>query len=388
MTDTSGPTPKRVLFIANGNGEDSIAAEIIRTLSAQIAAEAYPMVGAGGAYANLCPIIGPRAQVPSEGWRHTSGSVARDVKGGMLSSIFPAIKFLKSIRKRYDAIVVVGDGVGPLLCWLAGLPIDIYLDVFKSGYAHTYNAFERFIIGRAARTVFCRDDMLASTLRKANIDGRCAGNIMLDCVPYGFYDIGSRRSRKLAVALLPGSRQTTAESLKKQVDALRLLPPELLPDVFVAIAKGIEPEVLAAATGLTHVAGAADDISDQGLLQGEGLTLHLAHGVLGNLIEASDVVLSQAGTATQQALGLGKPVITFDRADNRPKRMADEQSLMGEARILTEETAVRLAEALQELLGNEEARARLGDIGRHRLGGPGTIDAVRVMLEGNVTASA
>jgi uncharacterized protein (TIGR03492 family) len=371
---------QRVLFIANGNGEDSIAAEIIRKLPKAISVEAYPMVGSGAAYEALCPLVGPRAQVPSEGWRHTAGSVSRDLKGGMLASVGPAIKFLRSIRGRYDRVVVVGDGVGPLLCWLAGLQIDIYLDVFKSGYAHTYGIIERFIIGRAAKTVFCRDHMLATTLRHAKIDGRSVGNVMLDCVPHGAYDFHKRRAHHLAVTLLPGSRATTAYSLKMQVDALKLLPPQLVPDVFVAIAKGIDPQRLATATGLTYKSGDSNESADRGTLTGKGLTLHLAHGVLGNLIEVSDVVLSQAGTATQQALGLGTPVITFNRADNRAKRMADEQALMGEARILTAETPQALVEALGRLLADPNERVRLGDIGRQRLGGAGTIDAMLEML--------
>ena len=380
MTQNSSGAARRVLFVANGNGEDSIAAEIIRKLPKSINAEAYPMVGNGRAYDELCPIVGPRAQIPSEGWRHTAGSVSRDLKGGMLSGILPSVKFLKSVRRRYDKIVGVGDGVGPLLCWLAGLQIDIYLDVFKSGFAHRYSFFERIVIGRAAKTVFCRDIMLAGALCQAGIDGRSAGNVMLDCVPYGTYDMAPHRTRTLAVTLLPGSRQTTADSLAMQIGALTLLSDEWAPDIFVAVATGIDPKDLAKATGLTYRAGTGQQHADLGMLEGQGLQLHLAHGVLGNLIEGSDLILSQAGTATQQALGLGKPVITFNRADNRAKRMRDEQSLMGEARILTQQSQVDLAAAMQGLLADSETRARLGKIGRERLGGPGTIEAVLALL--------
>lgn len=372
---------KRVLFIANGNGEDSMAAEIIKKLPSNITASAYPMVGLGNAYTGLCEIVGPRAQVPSEGWRHTAGSVKRDLQGGMLAGIWPAIKFLKSIRGGFDQVVVVGDGVGPLLCWLAGLKIDIYLDVFKSGYAHGYTFAERFIIGRVARTVFCRDDMLATILKEAKIDGRCAGNIMLDCVHYGDYDMQARREKPRAVTLLPGSRVTTPENLAKQVEALKLLSRDLIPDVFVAVAKGIDIDALAKTTGLVFSKDKNCEASDLGRLDGDGLTLHLAYGVIGNLIDGADLVVSQAGTATQQALGLGKPVITFNRADNRPKRMADEQALMGDARVLTLDNAEDLSVAIKRLLSDEAERLRLGKIGKERLGGPGTIAAVLELLD-------
>ncbi|KFL27679.1 hypothetical protein JP74_06265 [Devosia sp. 17-2-E-8] len=358
----------RFLFIANGNGEDSIAAEIISRLPAGYVADAYPVVGQGRAYEGLAPLVGPRFDIPSEGWRHTKGSVARDVRGGMLSSIRPALSFLRSARGRYDKVVVVGDNVGPILCLLAGLPIDVYLDVFKSGFAHTYSAPERWLIRRTCKTVFTRDAMLAETLARAGIDARAAGNVMLDTTTYGQYDAAARRTRPLAITLLPGSRATTGESLALQVDALRQLPPDLRPDIFVAVAGGIDPTTLAQATGLTHQPPTSGETADLGTLLGDGLTLHLATGVTGNLIEASDVVLSQAGTATQQALGLGRPVITFDRPDNRRKRMADEQALMGESRELVPQDATALATATARLLSDSAERARRGEIGAERLG--------------------
>lgn len=367
---------RRVLFIANGLGEDSIAAAIIAKLPSDIEPAAYPVVGSGKAYDGLCPIVGPRAHIPSEGWRHTSGSVARDIKGGMLSSVRPAINFLKEQRGTYDRVVTVGDAVTPLLCRLAGLKIDIYLDVFKSGYAHRYSFLERWLIKSVARRVYCRDDMLAAALRDAGVDAKCAGNIMLDTVPYGRYGIGKRRTHAHMITLMPGSREWTGESLALQLAALKKLPEALMPDIFVAVAGGVDIADLTEATGLQHKKPKTKTGADLGRLEGDGLVVHLARGVAGNLIEESDVVLSQAGTGTQQALGLGKPVITINRADNRPKRMRDEQALMGEGRILVPEDPDALASALTGLLENEDERARRGTIGRERLGGPGTLDAV------------
>jgi len=170
------------------------------------------------------------------------------------------------------------------------------------------------------------------------------------------------------VTLLPGSRATTGESLALQVEALRLLPEAERPDAFVAVAGGIAPDELATATGLRWERPNSGEAADLGRLVGEDLVLNLATGVTGNLIEAGDVVLSQAGTATQQALGLGRPVITFDRADNRRKRMADEQALMGEARLLVPQDAHALAQATARLLADRDERARLGEIGAERLG--------------------
>lgn len=383
ISGQTGDGPRRVLVVSNGHGEDAIGAELVRMLPKnRFAVAAYPIVGPGRAYEGLCPRVGPRADIPSAGWRHTKGSVARDLGGGMLQSVGPALNFLRAAKAGYDRVVVIGDGVGPLLAFLSGLKIDIYLDVFKSGYAHTYKGLERFVLRRAARTVFCRDNMLAERLRKAGIDGRSAGNVMLDTVPDAPYDIAARRTRPLAVTLLPGSRETTAESLAMQVAALHLLPADLRPDIFVAVAGGIAPGDLATATDLVHTPPDSGEKTDLGRLSGQGLDLHLARGAaLKTLIAEADLVLAQAGTATQQALGLGKPAITFDRADNRRKRMANEQALMGQARILTAQSPEALADATAGLLRDKGERQRLGAIGQHRLGGPGTLAAVLQVLD-------
>ncbi len=378
----SDAEPRRLLFIANGNGEDSIAAEIIRQLPSGFAADAYPVIGTGKAYDAISPIVGPRAHVPSEGWRHEKGSVARDVKGGMFAMVPPAVRFLKSRRGVYDRVIAVGDMVGPILCFMAGLPIDIYLDVFKVGQAHHYLGIEKWVLKRVAGKTFCRDDILAGSLRAAGLDAHSAGNVMLDTVPRGAYDVAARRSRPFAITLMPGSREWTGESLALQIAALTKLPTDVAPDVFLALAGGIDPEDLADRTGFVFAPPESGEKSDAGTLSGQGLTLHLARGVAGTLIEKTDLVLSQAGTGTQQALGLGKPVITFNRAGNRAKRMRDEQALMGEARLLLPEDANTVAGETERLLRDKDLRARLGEIGRKRLGGPGTIAAVVEELRG------
>lgn len=370
-----------VLIISNGNGEDSVAADLIAHLPSGVSASAYPMIGDGVVFAGLSELVGPRAYVPSAGWRHTKGSTAKDIKGGMLTAITPAWAFLRKARGQYDKVVAIGDGVAPLMCWTAGLPIDIYVDVFKSGYAHTYNMFERFILRRVAREIFTRDRLLADLLRKYGISAQSAGNIMLDSVPEGEYDAKSRRQHPLAVLLLPGSRQTAPANLSLQLQAIALMPAPAALDIFVAVAPGLDPDDLANATGTEFTPSAQSQSAELGALEWQGLQVRLVRGALANLVEASDVVLSQAGTATQQALGLGKPVIAMRFATDRAKRIADEQALMGEGRILTEPDPNALGAALRALLADPGECKRRGEIGRARLGGPGTRRAIIARLQ-------
>ncbi len=370
------PGPRRLLFISNGYGEDSIAAAVIRRLPPGVSAEAYPTLGDGHAFADVCPVVGPRAQLASEGWRNVKGSLARDVASGGLATIWPGLKFVRRVRRHYDHVVVVGDLVGVAGCFASGLRGVTYLDVYKTGYGRGYAAAERWLIGHTARTVFCRSETLAASLRETGIDARFAGNVMMDTIPHGTYDVAARRRRPQMATLLPGSRQLTAESFALQAAALRQLPEKHRPDVFLAVAGSVSVNLLASAAGLKLSGPMTGEAGDLGSLSEGEFLVHLAGGAAGNLIEASDVVLSQAGTATIQALGSGKPVITFVNRRDRSSRFRDESALFDAARIVTAPNPAAIAAVLQRLLADADERLRLGAIGRERIGGTGAIDAI------------
>jgi uncharacterized protein (TIGR03492 family) len=370
------PQKPRILFISNGHGEDAIAAQIVARLPAGVAAEAYPTLGAGTAYAGLCPVVGPRAELASQGWRNFRGSLARDMATGGFRTLWPGLRFFRSIRGRYASVVVVGDMVGLAGCLFGGIKDVVYLDVYRTGYGRLYAAPECWLVRRTSRVAFCRHEALAARLRRRGVDARVAGNVMMDAIPYGAYDAAARRRAANAVTLLPGSRQWVEESFARQVEALRRLPEASRPDLFLALAGGIPAEALGRAAGLAHSPPASGEAADRGTLSDGTLTVHVAQGALGNLVEASDLVLSQAGTATIQALGLGRPVVTFVTPRDRPSRVRDENAQFGEARRIVAPEPQRIAEAVAALLADGDERARLGAIGRQRIGGPGAMAAI------------
>lgn len=346
-----------------------------------IVAEAYPMIGAGNAYTGACPLVGPRATLASEGWRNVKGSLQRDIATGGLRTVPPALRFLRKVRGSYDRVVVVGDMVGVLACLFTGHRDLIYLDVYKTGAARLYSGPERWAIKQTCATVFCRSDNLAGSLRAVGVDAHCAGNVMMDTIPHGNYDARQRRKRSFAVTLLPGSRALTAESFALQVAALRKLEASLRPDVFLAVAGGVKVEELGKAAGLRRTATLSAESDDLGELSDGALTIHMARGgAMGNLLAESDLVLSQAGTATVQALGLGIPAVTFVNARDRRSRFRDEQTLFGDARVVVPAEADAVGDAVRHLLAEPADRMRLGRIGRERIGGPGALDAIIAAL--------
>jgi uncharacterized protein (TIGR03492 family) len=335
------------------------------------------MIGAGNAYAGICPIVGPRATLASEGWRNVKGSLSRDVATGGLGTIPPALRFLKSIRGTYDRIAVVGDMTGVIALGLTGHRAITYLDVYKTGAARLYSGLERWVIRQTCDRVFCRAENLARMLADFGVSAEAPGNVMMDTIPYGEYDARARRKRPLAVTLLPGSRALTAESFALQVEALRTLPDDALPDIFLAVAGSVDVGELARAARLRRTSLLSHESADLGQLADDRLTIHMARGTaLGNLIDASDLVLSQAGTATVQALGRGRPAITFVNDRDRRSRFNDEQMLFGDARVVVPSDLAALGDALRRLLTDSGERSRLAAVGQNRIGPPGAIDRI------------
>ena len=372
---------RRLLVISNGIGEDSVGAEIVRRLPRNLPADAYPMLGEGKAYRAACPVVGPRAELPSEGSRVDQGTIRKDIAGGLLGTIQPALKFLREAKATYDGFLVIGDFIGVGACWLAGIREVVYLDVYHTGYGRQYSLPEKLIVKRTCGTVFCRSPRLANQLAAIGVDARASGNVMMDTIPSADYDARRRRLRLKAALLLPGSREATVANFALQIESLARLPDEMKPDVFVAVADGINPEEMAKAANLFFHGPAGRERSDVGRLSGRGLHVHMARGALQTLLDVSDIVLSQAGTATIQALGTGRPVITFTRENDRMKRFIEENRLFGEARRIVPAEPEKISEAVRRLLADPAEVERLAAIGRERIGGPGVIREIIGVLD-------
>ena len=345
----------KLLIISNGHGEDAIAAEIVRRLPGSVTAEAYPTLGDGHAYEGVCPIVGPRAHLPSEGWRNVKNSVAKDVAGGGIATVWPGLRFIRQARGKYDRVMVVGDMIGVYGAWITGHKGILYIDVYKTGFGSAYLPIDKWILKRTARTVFCRSEKLAATLTAACIDAHAAGNVMMDTIPRAAITVPRRRG--LAVTILPGSRAHALDNFALQAKGLALVPDEMRPDLLCAVASSVDESALRE--------------------RAEGLEIaYLPGRALGDLIERSDFVLSQAGTATIQAIGLGRPAITFQTAGDRPSRFRQESQLFGDARLAVDATPEAIAAAIRRLAGDPAERLRRAAIGRDRIGPPGAIEAI------------
>jgi len=363
---------RRILFIANGHGETAIAARLGRAVrerlgGEQLVADLFPLVGDGSGAAGHVRVVGPTAALPSGGLV-AMGNVrafSRDLGAGFLPLWRRQVRFTREAGARYDALVAVGDVYALGMALLSGRR-PIFVGTAKSAYVAPYGPFERTLL-RRARTVFVRDEATARVLRDRRVDAVAPGNAIVDLV-----DDSPPAVREPALGLLPGSRDEAYADAVRLARVARELAARGGPAVaLLSLAPTLDARRMA--VGLADDGWALAPSHEPGVrfVASCGAARLLGwEGPFGALLAASAVTLGQAGTANEQAAAAGIPVIALaSRASGRTDwyRMR-QRRLLGEALLLVPEDPAGAAEAIAALGRDPIRRARMGAIGRERMG--------------------
>jgi uncharacterized protein (TIGR03492 family) len=106
-------------------------------------------------------------------------------------------------------------------------------------------------------------------------------------------------------------------------------------------------------------------------------------GRFADILAACDGVVGLAGTANEQAAGLGKPVVTFP--GRGPQFTAEfarmQKRLLGEAVALTEREPALVATELYSVLTDDKRRAAVVRAGRERMGEPGGAERITGIIK-------
>lgn len=396
----------RVLLLSNGHGEDLSGAHLACELQARgLTVEALPLVGHGRAYRQAgIAVLGTTREFSTGGLGYTSlaGRLTELLQGQPLYVIRRLLPFWFG-RRRYRLVVAVGDLLPVLAAWLSGLPAAVYLVAYSSHYEGRLRLpwpCGWLLRSRRMRLVWSRDDLTAEDLsRQLGRPVRFLGNPFLDpvlpAVPAAAPQNGPPR-----LALLPGSRLPEAlHNVELMLRMLSCLPAELRQPgalgLQAALVGAIESEEIGRrAAGLgwrlesasVESSGAADGDRRERLLVREGLRLRLRWGRFSDVLNDCDLVLSMTGTAAEQAVGLGLPVLQLaGRGPQFTTGFAEAQRrLLGPglfcapgtagARATLQATADLTARLLARLARPEEARrwrAELARIGEQRIGTAG-----------------
>lgn len=355
------------LFISNGMGEDTVAAHLAAHLqSHQVKCLGFPLVGVGLPYQKLgIQVVGPQLELPSGGFNTHSGKAFRkDLKAGLGQLLIQQYRFLKTIST--DHIVSVGDLLPVLAGWIAQKP-QTFIGVNKSDYYHgrgySYLGVEMAFLKAIKAQIFPRDERTHQRLQRNGLLSRYLGNPMMDTfIPESQHGDW--------ITLLPGSREEAKNNLSmmlKVVSELHSRAPQFKFEIALAPSIG-------------HLNYPGWESKPDRLCQGP-LEVRINHN-FGAALGHASLVLGMAGTANEQAVGLGKPVIAWPgEGPQYTARFAKLQSqLLGEALQVLDYEPKQIAERVLATLNDANYLARLPHIGLERMGQAGATDRMVAVL--------
>lgn len=370
-----------LLVVCNGRGEDYIAARVLERLAAiapEVSASAFPLVGTGDQLAAAgVDVVGPRRAMPSGGFTmHSPGVLWRDLRAGLLDLTIRQAAFLR--RQKPDAVFVVGDVYAQAQAALVPAPRRVLQTLVSAHHAGGGPAVLRYFMEgfrapelwlmRRADKVYARDAATARLLTRAGVRAAHLGNPMMDGLAAPPLVAGDD-VRAPVVALLPGSRGQAERSVELMRLALSLSAPVVGLVAWTADRVPSRPE-----------GWEAEDARVPGVLaawrQGEA-RLWWTRDRFASVLAAADAVIGTAGTANEQAVGLGLPVVAFPVPPfyGEPY-MRNQKRLLEGALLTTEAEPERIAAMLRLALTDAGVRERARRTGVERMGGPGASRAL------------
>lgn len=336
----------RLLALSNGHGEDEVAVRVLRQIC-QICpdwdVQALPIVGKGSAYEQAgIEIYGPtQGAMPSGGFIYMNQKeFLRDLRSGLPSLTWSQLQACRRWAKKDGCILAVGDIVPLLFARWSGAPFS-FIGTAKSEYYLrselpnpspkrspltqwldcVYLPWERWLMQHhQCKAVFPRDHLTSTLLKQWPIPVFDLGNPMLDDLdPQSILtsDLLPQKSHK--ILLMPGSRLPEAygnwQLIVESITPLAQAQENLL---FIgAIASQLD------LTQLCQIAASAGwNVDDQQSelsvphrwLALENVQMLLVQRAFSDSLHLADMAIAMAGTATEQCVGLGKPVITIPGA--------------------------------------------------------------------------
>lgn len=381
-----------LLIISNGHGEDFIAARLGEALQGRLPSlniEAFPLVGTGAQLERAgLTVRGPVRRLPSDGFTmHHPLLIWRDLKAGLLGLTLSQAAYLR--RRRPDAVLVVGDVYGQMHASLVRAPRRVLQPLVsvhhlsEQGsrsplrfFMERFRGPELFLLRRAQR-VYTRDAATAAYLEGRGVRGATyLGNPMMDGLDVAPLraDLGPRPANvRPALALLPGSREQAAGSVRVMLAALLLARPTLglvawtherVPEPSEGwLADEEAPEL----EGLLAAWRSFDGARRVWWLRGRfAAVLASAHAALGT-----------AGTANEQAVGVGLPVVAFEVPPLFGREyLANQARLLGNGLLLSDSAPGAVARQLERALTDERVRELAAAAGAERMGAPGASAAL------------
>ncbi len=393
-----------VLCISNGHGEDTIAVQVLtelRRLPKAPSITAMPIVGEGGTYRKVgIPIAGPAETLPSGGFIYMDGRQAlRDIRSGLMALTRRQLTTVRQWAENNGGhILAVGDIVPLAFAWWSGAEYS-FIGTAKSEYflrddtgplaqrpwvegwsGSVYLPWERWLMAHPrCQRVFVRDQLTAKHLQQWQIPAHYAGNPMMDGLNTCIDKLEKLAAAfppapaLLTVALLPGSRAPEVfdnwQRLLIAIDSVRATFPERQVRLLAAISPSLN---LAAFKHPLVAAGWTPQFGSYTTFSRGNAMVVLTQNAFPECLHLSDCAIATAGTATEQMVGLGKPVFTFPgQGPQFTRTFAEVQSRLLGPSVMLLSNPQDVGAAMAACLQDSTRLHQIAENGRHRMGQAG-----------------
>lgn len=396
----------KLLVLSNGHGEDTIALRIIEQLqniTKQLEITALPIVGEGYSYikANIA-IAGKVQQMPSGGFIYQGGKpLLQDLQGGLVNLTLEQLRLVKHWGSEGGLVLAVGDIVPLFYAWWSRSNYA-FVGTAKSEYylrddqqwltktswlekrlGSVYLPWERWLMSRpTCKAVFPRDSLTTKILQQWSIPVYDLGNPMMDGL------VATTRipqSDKITILLLPGSRMPEALHNWQQIliSLIKIISGEQTKQVeflaAIAPALDLHPFINSAVTQQWQIS----QENDQSItLVQNNSKLILSAQSYQKFLNQADIAIAMAGTATEQFVGLGKPVVIMPgQGPQFNYAFAEAQSRLLGCSVILVESPVAVSIAIAQVMNQPQLLAQIALNGNQRLGEAGAAARIAQYLE-------
>ncbi len=354
--------------------------------------EALPFVGLGHSYLDKgISILGNQREFSTGGIGYTSfRGRLKELFQGQIIYLMGRIFRLLLIAKHYDLLVVIGDVVPVFAAWLSGKPAVSYLVAYSSHYEGHLRlpwpcasclASKRYL-GIYSRDELTADDLSVQLRRPIFF----LGNPFMDPV---FKSNQSLPEVTYRLGLIPGSRRPELEdNLLMILSVIELLPSAFLARAEISFDMALvstlsdrDLELLVAEGNWYLKKSSSPSLTNQLVLGCLRINVH--RNAFVDVLQNSDVLLCMAGTASEQAVGLAKPVLqlpgngpqfTYAFAEAQRRLLGPTvfcaKGAMHDSRIL-HKTALLIIDLLEKSKNDQNLQRECRRQANLRLGQPG-----------------
>ncbi len=331
----------RILILSNGHGEDlsgSLLAKYFVKKGDLV--EALPIVGDGENYKKVnIRIIGKtkKFQTGGIGYNSFKGRM-REILGGQIIYLLKKLYLSYKLRNKYDFYFVIGDIVPIFFAWFAKKDFFTYLVAYSSHYEGKLKLpwpCKFFLISKYAKKIYARDFLTANDLtQQLRKKVSFMGNPFMDKLSFLKKE---SKTFPFYIGLFPGSRfPEILDNLQIILEVLETMSNlkyfESIKFDF-AIVNALTLEKIWQMLNKRTWIYLEKTIKNRGSEFKYGfITIKFSWNAFEETLFKSNFVISMAGTAAEQAIGLAKPVIQIEgKGPQFTKSFAEAQRrLLGE----------------------------------------------------------